>query len=123
MKLKRSEILTILITVAFLILVAAHQIVTSRPTAAVTVFTQKQMPQTTEVSGSLPAADAAALINLNTATVDELQALSGIGPTLAQRIVDYREANGPFEQAEEITSVKGIAEKVYSDNLQRMTVE
>jgi competence protein ComEA len=48
------------------------------------------------------------LVNINTAPVAELETLPGIGPTLAQRIVDYRETSGPFETIEEIQNVPGI---------------
>ena len=48
------------------------------------------------------------LLDLNTATEDQLRTLPGIGETLARRIVDYRETNGPFSSAEELTAVEGI---------------
>jgi len=47
-------------------------------------------------------------VHINTATVDELTALPGIGPGLAQRIVDYRETNGPFTDIESLDAVPGI---------------
>ncbi len=47
-------------------------------------------------------------INLNTATAEELTALDGIGPALAQRIVEYRVAYGPFQRVEDVTNVRGI---------------
>ncbi|HSN76403.1 MAG TPA: helix-hairpin-helix domain-containing protein [Anaerolineae bacterium] len=50
----------------------------------------------------------AGLINLNSASAQELEALPAIGPVTAQAIVDYRTANGPFQSVEEITKVKGI---------------
>lgn len=50
-------------------------------------------------------------INLNTADVDELMTLPGIGPVIAQRIVDFREEYGPFSAVEELLDVSGIGEK------------
>jgi competence protein ComEA len=48
------------------------------------------------------------LVNLNTATVEQLDALPCIGPVLAQRIMAYREANGPFKSLQELDQVDGI---------------
>lgn len=53
------------------------------------------------------------LININTATKQELESLPGIGPTLAQRIIDYREKNGYFQTIEDIKKVSGIGDKKF----------
>ena len=50
-------------------------------------------------------------VNINTASAKELDALPGIGEVLAQRIIDYRNANGPFQSVYDLIKVKGIGEK------------
>ena len=50
-------------------------------------------------------------INVNTATSQELQTLRGIGPALAQRIIEYRQISGGFSTVDDLTNVKGIGEK------------
>jgi competence protein ComEA len=60
-------------------------------------------------------------VNLNTATLEQLDALPGIGPVIAQRILDYRQANGPFTAPEEIMEVKGIGPAIY-EKLQDLIV-
>lgn len=52
-------------------------------------------------------------LDLNRATVAELEALPGIGPVLAKRIVDHREANGPFTSAGQLREVPGIGERIF----------
>ena len=54
------------------------------------------------------------IVNINTADVEELKKLKGIGPAMAQRIVDYREANGSFQAPEDIMQVKGIGKAKYA---------
>ena len=50
-------------------------------------------------------------LNLNTATAKDLQVLPGIGPKIADRIVKYREKNGPFSSVDDLKAVKGIGDK------------
>lgn len=52
-----------------------------------------------------------AIIDLNTATSEQLQTLPGIGPTIAERIIAYREEVGAFESVGELMNVSGIGEK------------
>ena len=62
-------------------------------------------------------------VNINTATAAELEALPGIGPALAQRIVEYREANGPFTAIEQIQNVSGIGPAKFEAMKELIVVE
>ncbi|MDY6854866.1 MAG: helix-hairpin-helix domain-containing protein [Thermodesulfobacteriota bacterium] len=52
-------------------------------------------------------------VNINTASLDELQKIKGIGPELAQRIIDYKKEHGAFEKPHDITKVEGIGPKTF----------
>jgi competence protein ComEA len=56
-----------------------------------------------------------AVININTASASQLETLQGIGPVLAQRIVDYREKEGGFQKPEDIMRVSGIGIKIFEN--------
>lgn len=67
-------------------------------------------------SGSVSQANSHGKLNINKATASELdERLTGIGPALAQRIVDYRTENGPFKQVEDLKNVSGIGDKRFAD--------
>lgn len=83
---------------------------------------QEEQPESEEMGAPEPAAEAKALIDLNTATEEQLCQLPGIGPVLAARIVNYRVEVHPFEETVEITAVPGISEATYTRLADRLTV-
>lgn len=62
------------------------------------------------------------LVDINTATLEDLDGLYGIGPELARRIVTYREENGPFQRVEDLLLVPGIGPKTLEGFRDRVTV-
>ena len=66
-----------------------------------------------EPMGTIAAAQALPALDLNQATLEELDELPGIGPVLAQRILDAREENGPFASREDVLAVPGIGQATY----------
>ena len=71
---------------------------------------QPPSPQPEKVAST---ARTTACLNLNTATVEELKALPGIGDTLAQRIIEYRTQHGNFRRPQEVIIIEGFSEKRY----------
>lgn len=69
--------------------------------------------QAQAAQSALRAPTASGKININTASLGELDTLTGIGPKTGQAIIDYREANGPFRRAEDLMNVKGIGPKKF----------
>ncbi len=61
-------------------------------------------------------------VNINTANLSELDSLPGIGPAIAQRIIEYREQNGNFEKIEDLQNVKGIGDAKYEEIKDSVTV-
>ena len=62
-------------------------------------------------------------VNINKASIDELSTLKRLGPSYAQRIVDYRKENGPFQKPEDIIKVRGIGIKTYEANKDIITCD
>jgi competence protein ComEA len=61
-------------------------------------------------------------VNLNTATIEQLQTLPGIGPAMAKRVIEYRTKVGKFSKIEEIINVKGIGEKKFQKIKDRLLI-
>lgn len=122
MKLKRAEWIAVAITTAFLLLTLGIRIGSGRESVPVTVQIAQRAAETAVPEQSAVRTETAP-VDLNTASQEELETLAGIGPVLAQRITEYREEHGPFASVEDITRVRGIAEKVYEENRGRMCVE
>lgn len=97
------------------------------------------IPSTSEVSADVPqdglvsgegsiapsgeaTATSSEYININTADLAALQTLNGIGPATAQKIIDYRTANGRFQTKEDLLKVSGIGEKKFAAIEARITV-
>lgn len=113
-KVTKTEIFLLVLTLLFA--AAAALFFTGRPRSeGYTVTTQRddagpQEPQ----SGPL---------NINTATAAQLETLDGIGQVLAQRIVDYRNANGPFASVDDLLEVNGIGPGILETIRPQITIE
>ncbi len=95
------------------VLVDGEQILVGRPAA----------PGGLAASASTAAPDAAgALVNLNTATSAQLDTLPGVGPVTAQKILDWRTANGAFSSVDELLEVDGIGEKTLAELAPHVTL-
>jgi len=90
-------------------------------TVAAPAFAAGEAKAESDASGG-KAVPAGEKVNINTASSEQLQALPGVGPALAQRILDYRKANGAFKQAAELMNVKGIGEKSFEKLKDRIIV-
>lgn len=82
---------------------------------------EAQEPAQPAVSGG-SAVSGDGKVNLNTAGIEELCTLTGIGETRAQAIVDYREQNGGFQSIEELMNIDGIKEKTFEKLKEEVTV-
>ena len=87
--------------------------------AALTLFMALAAPAGAAAPSAAAAPDK---ININTAGVDEFVALPGIGRAYAERIVEYRQKNGPFKKVEELMNVRGVGEKNFLKLKPQITV-
>ncbi|MBI5896299.1 MAG: helix-hairpin-helix domain-containing protein [Desulfobacterales bacterium] len=64
-----------------------------------------------------------AKVNINTATREQLMSLKGVREAYADRIIEYRDKNGPFQAPEDLLKVKGIGDKTLETNQERIVVK
>ena len=62
-------------------------------------------------------------VNINTATLEELTTLDGVGESIAAKIIEFRKNNGPFQNPEDLMMVKGIGQKMFEKNKDRIVVK
>ncbi len=79
-------------------------------------------PPVAAAGSSTSATSADAVIDLNAATVEQLDTLPGVGPVLASRIVDWRTAHGRFTSVDELREVAGVGERKFADLSARVRV-
>ena len=87
------------------------QILRALAAAAAVIGVTAVSPNASYAQQNQPSAAPKTTINLNTATVDQLATLPGVGQKTAERIIEYRTKSGGFKKIEELMNVKGIGEK------------
>ena len=105
---------------SFLALVAAALVALGQPHHVSAQSPAAQPKPASTRSAAKPSSGA--IVNLNTATEAELEALPGIGAKTAARIVEYRQKNGPFKKIEELMNVRGVGEKNFLKLKPQITV-
>ena len=113
-KITKTEKYLLLLTAIFLLCLALLYFTDHRSAGGGDYTVTPEAPDPPAVPGK---------VNINTADAAQLEALDGIGPTLAQRIVAYREEHGPFADIESIMDVNGIGEGIFETIRQQITVE
>lgn len=113
MKTIRTLVTTLALT--FATLVGSNAALAAGPT-------ESDSDTTSETSSSRSSASLEGQININTATMAELEQLPGVGPAIAERIVNHRK-DTPFKQRNQIMRIKGIGEKTFAKIKDYLVVE
>ena len=91
------------------------------PGSGMTLVEPESRPES--AAESLPMPELPGPVNLNTATLAELDTLPGVGEVIAERILAYREAHGNFTEIEQLMEVDGIGEKTFAELKDHVTLE
>lgn len=83
---------------------------------------QIMVPAIGETPAAVPGTSASGLVNLNTADAATLETLPRVGPAMAARIIDWREANGGFTAVDDLRSVTGVGDKTFDSLRELVTV-
>jgi len=109
------------VTVPFKVVIPQDSTAAGNPVNAGSATTPPTSTAANPISVAIPSSSGGK-ININTAGAAELDKLSGVGPALAERIIQYRTEHGPFARAEDLENVSGIGPKTYEKMASQVTV-
>lgn len=137
MKLNKAEKAVLIAAAVFIALLAGYHFGTDSSGGSFTVSTENKYaamdtviyatpsaspsPEA-EIADAKPSPEPSGPVNINTASKDELRSLPGIGETLAERIIAYREESGAFTSTDEIMNVSGIGETKFAAIMDMITI-